>query len=285
MSSGLRCRGFQGAAWVLLGWFALSCIACSYSGAVASKEERIKKAKGAGATRNWYSSQTDDYVTPQPEALRPDPLKDRHEKIANPNNTAAPTINWGSWNGFFSVLSWSGLVVILATLLILILLIFYLSDPVRFTRSRNRKEKGMGGSDEIRVSDLPFSVEAPIAGLLSEAEKWMRLGDYSKAIVYLFSHILIELDEHRRIRLQRGKTNGMYLRELGRWPEWRGAIRKVVTAFERSFFGGHPLTEETFMECWNLLPAFDQWLASEEAAVPSKPMVVSASTSPEVLPS
>ncbi len=39
------------------------------------------------------------------------------------------------------------------------------------------------------------------------------------------------------------------------------------------------------MECWNLLPAFDQWLASEEAAVPSKPMVVSASTSPEVLPS
>ncbi len=127
----------------------------------------------------------------------------------------------------------------LGYLVILILLIFYLSDPVRFTRSRNRKEKGMGGSDEIGFPICHFPWKAPIAGLLSEAEKWMRLGDYSKAIVYLFSHILIELDEHRRIRLQRGKTNGMYLRELGRWPEWRGAIRKVVTAFERSFFGGH----------------------------------------------
>jgi hypothetical protein len=94
-------------------------------------------------------------------------------------------------------------------------------------------------------------------GLLAQAEKYRAAGDYSKAITYLFSHALVEMDGARCIRLARGKTNRAYLRELRDQESLRYFTNQLVLAFEYAFFGKHVLSKEAFERIWEQVPAFD----------------------------
>jgi len=100
-----------------------------------------------------------------------------------------------------------------------------------------------------RVEALPFSVES-CEDLLGAADHYRRKQDYGKAIVYLFSHLLVQLDQRGAIRLSKGKTNRQYLRELGRHaPVWE-LTHRTMTAFEDAFFGNHTLDRTRFEACW-----------------------------------
>ncbi len=88
-------------------------------------------------------------------------------------------------------------------------------------------------------------------------------GDYGRAIVFLFSHELVQLDKHGRIRLARGKTNRQYLRRdsiLGRPSEGWSSRRRSM--FEDVFFGHHTLERPAFEACWSQLPEFDKLVGS-----------------------
>ena len=54
------------------------------------------------------------------------------------------------------------------------------------------------------------------ADYLDEAQRLYRNGDYAQAIIYLFSHQLLQLDRRHWLRLVKGKTNRQYLREVRR---------------------------------------------------------------------
>jgi len=114
--------------------------------------------------------------------------------------------------------------------------------------------------DQAKITDLPFEIEQSTLGLLEQAGVFRSRGEYSKAIVYLFSHVLVELDAAGHIRLARGKTNRIYLRELGSRETERKFTSYLVRWFEHVFFGKHDMDPEVFEKIWGQLPAFDRQL-------------------------
>jgi hypothetical protein len=79
---------------------------------------------------------------------------------------------------------------------------------------------------------------------------------YSEAIIYLFSHELVELDKHQVIRLSKGKTNRQYLRETRSRPLIAGMLESTMVAFEDSFFGNKQLSRDVFERSWSHLNEF-----------------------------
>ena len=112
-----------------------------------------------------------------------------------------------------------------------------------------------------KVEHLPFEVKKKDANLLDEARRCYEGGNFNEAIVYLFSFQLLELDKGHIIRLAKGKTNGQYLREIGRDRNLRQILQGTMNAFEDVFFGNRQLTRDRFERCWNQLSKFDQLLS------------------------
>lgn len=111
-----------------------------------------------------------------------------------------------------------------------------------------------------RVTSLPFQVKRPDANLLAEAERQYRQGNYSEAIIYLYSHQLVELDKAQIIRLARGKTNRQYVREAKSSSPAGNVLEQTMLLFEEAFFGQHVIHKEPFEACWNRLQEFENHL-------------------------
>jgi hypothetical protein len=107
---------------------------------------------------------------------------------------------------------------------------------------------------------LPFLAERPRGDLLGLARQHYEQGNYSEAIIYLFSYELVELDRGSRIHLAKGKTNRQYLRELNNAGPLRGALERTLLAFEGVFFGRRSLDRAGFEACWHELPQFQAQL-------------------------
>lgn len=113
--------------------------------------------------------------------------------------------------------------------------------------------EGAGKSGKRRkrpatIEDLPFELEGESlseGNLLLRARQEHDQGNLQLAIVFLFSHLLLKLDQKELIRLQKGKTNRIYALEVRRND--RSVLelyQQVMHAFERSFFGHHPLSAD-----------------------------------------
>jgi hypothetical protein len=116
-----------------------------------------------------------------------------------------------------------------------------------------------------QVDALPVALDTPVEEFLAAARRLYEQGDYGRAIVYLYSHELVELDKRQRIRLDRGKTNRQYLRELAAQPALRSLLGDTIDPFERVIFGGEPLNRADFEACWRQLPKLNQLLAEAPA--------------------
>lgn len=110
-----------------------------------------------------------------------------------------------------------------------------------------------------RMKHLPAELRRTDVNLRSEAERLMKQGQYDQAIILLFGHQLLLLDRVGMLRLNRGKTNRKYVRETraadanaARW------LQGTVTAFERSYFGGHAITHEQFARLWQANSLLEQ---------------------------
>jgi hypothetical protein len=101
--------------------------------------------------------------------------------------------------------------------------------------------------------------------LLAEARRAYEQGNFGEAIIYLFSHQLLQMDRRHLIRLTKGKTNRQYLREIGPRRTLRQLFEQTMVAFEDVFFGAHVLGRDRFEACWSQLNRFDQ-LVEEGAA-------------------
>ena len=217
----------------------------------------------------WFDSD-DGTVRPIHRSKSID-VTDRHSSIAGPVQTSST--NWWdslrlSLGDFFSWIfrGWQILLIVSLISLLLVVGFIVMKYGVRF-QERVKKMTAMSVQEreKSKIRDLPFQVEQTMFGLLAQAERYRAAGDFSKAIIYLFSHALVEMDSARCIRLERGKTNRVYLRELRERDNLRNFTYQLVLAFEYAFFGKHALSLDAFDSIWQQLPAFDAYIKHIES--------------------
>lgn len=176
-------------------------------------------------------------------------------------NDPAPS-NW-RWNfggmSLGQILVWSAIVI----LLIAIAAAFIWAYVNRENLSAAEETAVAPGraAESARLDALPFSMRRDRRDLLAEAQRYYEEGNFAEAIIYLFSHQLVEMDKRQVIRLVKGKTNRQYLGDIRRQPRLQRIIGQTMVAFEDVFFGNHALHRARFETCWRALPEFNQILA------------------------
>lgn len=119
-------------------------------------------------------------------------------------------------------------------------------------------------SEADRIENLPFQMEQRRTGdLLGDASRLYDAGNYNEAIIYLFSHQLVQLDKAHLIRLTKGKTNRQYTSELRPRMALRSIVTHTMLAFEDVFFGHHQLSKERFEICWKQIEDFNRELQTQ----------------------
>jgi hypothetical protein len=225
-----------------------------------------------GTTKNWYS---DDGTLVFPSSISRDYLESRSRIVLPPKVPSRSNWNWFNGTFFPFIQTYWIAIFVTAILLIGALAIFFIFRNSSYFTGRSRTSDVEDRElTAAKISDLPFQLELPVRGLLEEADAYRKNRDYSRAIIYLFSYVLVELDRNRRIRLQRGKTNRMYLREIKSDMQLRAFVERVMLAFEWVFFGRHELSEQNFNACWDSLDEFRNRLAANnepEAMFPAPP--------------
>ncbi len=176
-------------------------------------------------------------------------------------------MGWSGRSFFSPVLQWLGLtaLVVMLGLIAFSIAKTFLKEEASESTSARKVVQSVASVD--RVEALPVKVRGAAADFLDEARRHYEDGNFSEAILYLFSHELVALDTHRAIRLANGKTNRQYLRELRQRTGLKSILEGTMIAFEDVFFGKKSLSRERFEECWRQLTAFDQGLESEQAGI------------------
>ncbi len=123
-----------------------------------------------------------------------------------------------------------------------------------------RKQSNAIAIDPTRVVDLPFDAREEMLDPLQAARKMAEAGDYDGAVQYLYGYMLLALDRAGQIVLHRGKTNRMYMLELGS-RTLRDLLKPTMLAFEDVFFGRHAIDRARFTQLWNNLDQFHAELA------------------------
>jgi hypothetical protein len=195
------------------------------------------------------------------------PWYDAEKDVLQPVTVATPGDYDLDLDWVFKPLFWVGIAVIVVVLLVLAWWM------VRMFADQNATVVDADGAGRVElaadwVEALPFMQERSRDDLLGQARRHYEAGNYAEAIIYLFSHELVELDRRALLALARGKTNRQYLREVARAPSEpiAGVLEQTMLAFEDVFFGGRTLDRARFELCWNQLPQFDQLVAQAQGA-------------------
>ena len=203
----------------------------------------------------WYDSSTDGI---------------RRVKVSKPWNwdwlddwfKTSGSSNWRfSWpSDLLQWVSWILLILALAAIAYLLWRAYRRRREGRLGKSVAAAEQD-AANDRRRIEALPAPVGRRPSDLLSEARRLYEEGCYSEAIVYLFSHRLVQLDKHQLIHMEKGKTNRQYLRELGARAALRQLLDDTMVAFEDVFFGDYRLDRLRFDACWLRQTDFEALLA------------------------
>jgi len=167
---------------------------------------------------------------------------------------------------FGPVLQWVGLsaLVILLGVIAYLIATTFLAEEVSESSAARRVVETRRDAD--RVEALPFQLRASGGDFLTEARRLYEAGQFSQAIVFLFSWELVQLDRRHVLRLTKGKTNRQYLREIRRRPGLAATLERTMLACEDAYFGGKTLSRETFEACWRRLDDFSAELAQLDRA-------------------
>jgi hypothetical protein len=237
-------------------WLLSALLVVLFSGGSLFAQEE-KKAEGTdpvesardGLARgkfNWYDTVKDDL-----KRIEVKPPVNPTQNTGNPNVGAAAASG-------LQMLAWVFVAAVLA-----IVAWFLIQAFLRLETGGKDNTAAQGTVVEVdRTEALPIPIERNISDLLAAARKAYDAGDYRQAIVYLYSHQLVELDKHHVIHLTKGKTNGQYLREVIRAGRkaLAGVLGVTQDLFEQAFFGNRALAPEQFEPCWASLPEFDRML-------------------------
>jgi hypothetical protein len=231
-----------------------------------SAVETGKEALSGVARFPWYDKSQDDvrklHVVPRDTA----DSGNRSSTWTKQNTSTATSSSGPRFSLLGGALQWVGLTTLIILLGVLAFLIAkaFLKDEVTETTAARKVVETT--RDAARVEALPFAVRKPTGDFLSEARRLYEAGDYSEAMIYLFSYELVQLDRQHFIRLAKGKTNRQYLRELRQRPAFQAILETTMIAFEDAFFGRKTLTRERFESCWQRVEEFNRELEDHERA-------------------
>lgn len=248
----------------------------------------------------WYDADRDHERAVRMRSVPEDPV--RHSSwqsapdVSRPNTRARPS-GLSAMARFMQILTWGAVGALLFGLVILL--------AWAFLRARTKTVDQPPGTSVVaaspdRISQLPMPVVPTSGNLLETARMHRQAGELPMAIIFLFAHLLFELDRHQLIRLSRGKTNRQYLGELqtrvsprgggrpqnhalpqpssGRpganttagkstslpevtpAPAVVGILARTMTAYEDVFFGRHAISVQRSDECWDGLTEFEHQL-------------------------
>jgi hypothetical protein len=128
-----------------------------------------------------------------------------------------------------------------------------------------RRQGGPGGGETdsrrlgnaARLNDLPEGIRPGDGDPWEEAQRRRASGDLSGAIVSLFAHQLLTLDQLGLIRLAPGKTGRHYLQGL-RDRDFIDALGATLRLFEDVYYGRRSPTREAFESVWKHAQMFQQ---------------------------
>ena len=229
------------------GWLTIIAIILAWPAGTAFAEQ----AAGGDEAKQALSREGFPWYDKSDDSLRP-------VRVSVPWNVGKmPKINGPGWG----LTVWEVLAIILIggllVAIIWLLIRAYLNREERTSAGETARVRHKAVDDAARIEALPFRIRRGDLDLLAEARRLYEAGKFGEAIVYLFSHQLVEMDRHQVIRLAKGKTNRQYLRDLRRQPSLRQLIERSMVAFEEVFFGGHTLDRKRFEAIWNQLGQFN----------------------------
>ena len=201
----------------------------------------------------WYDASTDSLrrfeFPDRPDAKSSD-RADIPQRISTQTRQNKPGVASGGIG--LSLFAWIALAFLIAGLAGLLVWAFFRLE------SRNQKTSSSFAQRSISesIQNLPFLVEDNGGDFRQLAEAAYRRGDVRQAITFLYSHLLVSLDQRGLIRLRKGKTNRQYLRELRPYRPLAIFFQQVMVPFEAVFFGDHDLSLPDFENCWNDLERF-----------------------------
>ncbi len=280
----------------IIAWFTACFLACPLALAVAqeSAPDRIVSgntdslatpADQALGDTLWFDADSGEVV---PVKLRPtvdDSLNRESRWLPNAkrirqlpkSSTAQGGGGWGT--GIFgsgltigNLIGWMLLAVALTLAICLLAYLFSKTEiDLGGGRERRRFDREISAPDVQtvqRMKHLPAELRRTDVNLRSEAERLMGIGRFDQAIILLFGHQLLLLDGAHLLRLNRGKTNGTYVRETRSADVTAGArLRATIAAFERSYFGRYAIGQQEFSELWRSNLELEQSIGQHGEAV------------------
>jgi hypothetical protein len=228
--------------------------------------DQAKESLRSVARFPWYDRANDDvrpiHIVPRNDAdsaNRSSQWTAADQQLTGGGGGGAPTI-------LGPAMQWIGLTALILLLGVIAYLIAttFLKDEISEGPEQRRVVETTRDVD--RVEALPFHLRKPTGDFLSEARRLYEAGQFSEAIIYLFSYQLVQLDRHHVIRLTKGKTNRQYVRETRSRPVLRSILEQTMFAFEDAFFGHKTITREQFERCWQQLDTFHAELDRHERA-------------------
>ena len=257
---------------IVLGIALGSFLTASHSFAQDSESAGRDALKSLGKLP-WYNAERDDLrrvETDSSLSSREAASQDRNsidskpevkKKESDPSSAnSAGRVTAAAPSTAMQSIAWLALVFFLAIIAALLIWAFLRAD------TKKTQEEGEEGdeyrSDVERIEQLPFDIKTPAGDWLSAARAAYQSADYRRAVMYLFSHMLLSLDRKGFVKLARGKTNLQYLGELNTAPELSRFFRQVMVPFEQSFFGNHDIGKEQLQPCMDQLSEFERQLHS-----------------------
>jgi hypothetical protein len=143
------------------------------------------------------------------------------------------------------------LVSVLAAILIA-LVVLWMREGSRMLRWQSDPER-VGHS--ARLAHLPEGLRPGVDDPWAEALRRREAGDLAGAVVCVFAHQLLTLDQDGLIRLVPGRTGRQYVLGL-RDPELHDLLGGTLRLFEDVYYGGVRPSMHSFEKIWSRAVAF-----------------------------
>ncbi len=232
-------------------------VTASARGGPAVASGPVREALRAGEYP-WYDSDADK-LRPvwQPRMSWLKWLGDRLQRIFDAIARSFNRLGFGSMPAIGVRGDWLGMILLvtaLATFFMFLLALWIRREPLAGPGSKaGLRAPGTGSL----LASLPEGLRSGVDDPWAEAIKRRQAGDLAGAVVCLFAHQLITLDQMGLIRLAPGWTGRHYVRWLTD-PVLVDSLGATLSLFEEVYYGRRLPTAETFESVWSRALAFRQ---------------------------
>ncbi|RIK79065.1 MAG: hypothetical protein DCC68_13960 [Planctomycetota bacterium] len=237
-------------------WLIVLCAPVAGLAGIDDPVESGREALGESGNFPWYDAKADDVrpVTVRgAKEVKGSSGSERGRGREGEERERGRSFRVRSPSGFLAggaIVAWIVVGLIIAALVGTILYAILQGDGLE------RKGKTAKESAGVDLEALPVPVAAADSDLLAEARRLYERGEFARAMIYLYSHMLLRLDRGHLIRLAKGKTNRQYLREVRSRPTVASFFESAMHAFEAAFFGRRELPRDDFETTWRGIDDF-----------------------------